>query len=156
WKDAGFPEFFRAFTPIRELALLPLGSRPVVRPEAASEGIEGLRAIPWVFSWTQNRCLLPAWFGCGSAFASYGLAGGRLRRLRRLAGEWPFFRSLIETPELTLAKSSLEIAQSYLRLVPEELEPNRYWTTIVSEHEQAVAAVLAIVEAERLLDRHPV
>ncbi len=156
WRDAGFPEFFRAFTPIRELALLPLGSRPVVRPEAASEGIEGLRAIPWVFAWTQNRCLLPAWFGCGSAFASYGLGGARLRRLRQLYREWPFFRALVENLEMTLAKSSLEIAEGYLRLVPSELHPARYWATIASEHERAVGSVLAIVEADRLLDRHPV
>ena len=156
WHDAGFPDFFRAFTPIRELALLPLGSRPVVRPEAATEGIEGLRAIPWVFSWTQNRCLLPAWFGCGSAFSGYGLAGARLRTLRGLYRAWPFFRALVENLEMTLAKSSLEIAEGYLRLVPEELDPARYWSTIVREHEQSVAAVLAIVEADRLLDRHPV
>jgi phosphoenolpyruvate carboxylase len=156
WHDEGFAEFFRAFTPIRELALLPLGSRLVVRPEAASEGIEGLRAIPWVFSWTQNRCLLPAWFGCGTAFSSYGLGGDRLRRLRRLYRDWPFFRALVENLEMTLAKSSLEIAEGYLRLVPEELAPDRYWSLIADEHEHAVAAVLAIVEARRLLDRHPV
>jgi phosphoenolpyruvate carboxylase len=156
WQDEGFAEFFRAFTPIRELALLPLGSRPLVRPEAASEGLEGLRAIPWVFSWTQNRCLLPAWFGCGAAFSAYGIAGDRLRRLRRLYREWPFFRALVENLEMTLAKSSLEIAEGYLRLVPAELEPARYWSLIAAEHEQAVASVLAIVEARRLLDRHPV
>jgi phosphoenolpyruvate carboxylase len=156
WQDDGFADFFRAFTPIRELALLPLGSRPVVRPEAASEGLEGLRAIPWVFSWTQNRCLLPAWYGCGSAFAAYGLGGARLQRLRRLYREWPFFRALVENLEMTLAKSSLEIAESYLRLVPQELEPGRYWELIAREHERAVAGVLAIVEADRLLDRHPV
>ena len=156
WQDAGFPAFFHAFTPIRELALLPLGSRPVVRPEAATEGIEGLRAIPWVFSWTQNRCLLPAWFGCGTAFSGYGLVGARLRRLRKLYREWPFFRALVENLEMTLAKSSLEIAEGYLRLVPAELDPDRYWAQIADEHEKAVAAVLSIVEAERLLDRHPV
>ena len=156
WQDAGFADFFRAFTPIRELALLPLGSRPVVRPEAASEGLEGLRAIPWVFAWTQNRCLLPAWFGCGTAFSAYGLTGARLRRLRRLYREWPFFRALVENLEMTLAKSSLEIAEGYLRLVPADLEPSRYWQLIAAEHEKAVAAVLAIVEARRVLERHPV
>ncbi len=156
WQDAGFPDFFRAFTPIRELALLPLGSRPVVRPEAASEGLEGLRAIPWVFSWTQNRCLLPAWFGCGTAFSAYGLTGARLQRLRRLYRQWPFFRALVENLEMTLAKSSLEIAEGYLRLVPEELQPARYWALIADEHEKAVGAVLTIVEAHRPLDRHPV
>ena len=156
WEDPGFAEFFRAFTPIRELALLPLGSRPLVRPEAAGGGIEALRAIPWVFSWTQNRCLLPAWYGCGTAFASYGVAGERLRRLRELYRDWPFFRSLVENLEMTLAKSSLEIAEGYLRLVPEELRPRTYWDLIAREHERTVEAVLAVVEARRLLDRHPV
>jgi len=156
WQDSGFPEFFRAFTPIRELALLPLGSRPVVRPEAAGGGIEALRAIPWVFSWTQNRCLLPAWFGCGTAFAAYGLTGDRLRRLRRLYREWPFFRALVENLEMTLAKSSLDIAQGYLSLVPADFDPGCYWERIAREHELTTDAVLAVVEARRLLDRHPV
>ena len=68
WEDDGFVTFFRAFTPIDELALLEIGSRPARRP-AAGDYLGSLRAIPWVFAWTQNRCLLPAWYGCGSAFA---------------------------------------------------------------------------------------
>jgi phosphoenolpyruvate carboxylase len=157
WEDAAFAPFFFAFTPARELALLPLGSRPLLRPEAAASGeLAALRAIPWVFAWTQTRTLLPAWYGCGSAFARHGLAGERLATLRRLYREWPFFRALLENLEMTLAKSSLEIASAYLRLVPAELEPGRLWSAIAAEHERTVAAVLAIVEADRLLDRHPV
>lgn len=157
WEDEGFVPFFRAFTPVRELALLPLGSRPVVRPETAdAEGLAGLRAIPWVFAWTQNRCLLPAWYGCGSAFEAHGLSGAPLRRLRRLYRDWPFFRALVENLEMTLAKSSLEIAVGYLELVPEELQPARYWRLIADEHARATEAVLLVVEARRLLDRHPV
>jgi len=156
WHDPGFADFFRAFTPIRELALLPLGSRPLIRPEAASAGLEALRAIPWVFAWTQTRCLLPAWYGCGTAFAGDGLAGERLERLRELYRSWPFFRALVENLEMTLAKSSMEIAAEYLALVPPQLEPERYWSSITREHERTVESVLAIVEARRLLDRHPV
>jgi phosphoenolpyruvate carboxylase len=155
-EDDGFAAFFEAFTPTRELALLPLGSRQALRPEAASAGIPGLRAIPWVFSWTQNRCLLPAWYGCGTAFVSYGLDGAKLQRLRRLYAGWPFFRALVENREMALAKSSLEVAEAYLRLVPRELEPGRYWALIAEEHARTVEAVLAIVEARRLLDRHPI
>ena len=77
-----------------------------------------MRAIPWVFAWTQNRCLLPAWYGCGAAFHAYGLEGERLAWLRRLYGEWPFFRALVENLEMTLAKSSFEIAEAYVSLVP--------------------------------------
>ena len=69
WEDAAFVPFFRAFTPVDELALLEIGSRPARRPED-EDYLASLRAIPWVFAWTQNRVLLPAWFGCGTAFAT--------------------------------------------------------------------------------------
>ena len=155
WEDEEFVPFFLDFTPVRELALLEIGSRPAVRPEAVSTGqLQALRAIPWVFSWTQNRCLLPAWYGCGSGFAAFGLEGERLDWLRRLYAEWPFFQALVENMEMTLAKSSLEIAESYLTLV-EAPGRDRIWAELVAEHERTVAAVLAIVEAEELLDRQP-
>lgn len=157
WEDDGFPRFFRTFTPVDELALLEIGSRPASRPEAAATGeLEALRAIPWVFAWTQNRCLLPAWYGCGTAFAGYGLEGERLEWLRRLYREWGFFRALIENLEMTLAKSSFEIAQEYLSLVPQAAEPDRFWQLLSEEHRRTEDAVLAIVEADALLDRHPV
>jgi len=79
-----------------------------------------------------------------------------MAELRRLYRSWPFFRALVENLEMTLAKSSLEIAEGYLRLVPPELEPERVWRLITEEHERTVAAVLQIVEAGRLLDRHSV
>jgi len=157
WDDPVFPSFFRSFTPVDELALLEIGSRPVSRPEAAATGeLEALRAIPWVFAWTQNRCLLPAWYGCGAAFHAYGLDSDRLAWLRRLYGEWPFFRALVENLEMTLAKSSFEIAEAYVSLVPESAEPARFWAALSAEHRRTTEAVLAIVEADELLDRHPV
>ena len=157
WEDPGFPAFFRSFTPVDELALLEIGSRPASRPEAADTGeLQALRAIPWVFAWTQNRCLLPAWYGCGAAFHAYGLDGERLAWLRRLYAEWPFFRALVENLEMTLAKSSFEIAEAYVSLVPEPADPLRFWGLLSSEHERTLSAVLVIVEAEDLLDRHPV
>jgi phosphoenolpyruvate carboxylase len=144
--DPAFVEFFRAFTPVDELALLNIGSRPARRPSA--EGyLASLRAIPWVFAWTQNRCLLPAWYGCGTAFAEAEI--GDLRALYR---ERPFFRTLVHNLEMTLAKSSMEIAAEYLELVADA----RIWQGIVDEHRQTVASVLEIVEARDLLDRHPV
>jgi phosphoenolpyruvate carboxylase len=155
WEDEGFVPFFRAFTPIDELALLEIGSRPARRP-AAEDYLASLRAIPWVFAWTQNRCLLPAWYGCGSAFAEHTETIGGRRRLRRLYRDWPFFRSLVENLEMTLAKSSFEIARGYLVLVPEGAERERVFATIEAEHDRAVEAVLTIVEARELLDRQPV
>jgi phosphoenolpyruvate carboxylase len=144
--DSRLVAFFRAFTPVDELALLNIGSRPSRRPEGAAY-LGSLRAIPWVFAWTQNRCLLPAWYGCGSAFASADLA-----ELRGLYREWPFFRTLVQNLEMTLAKSSMEIAAEYLELVDEA----SLWEPIAAEHARTVAAVLDIVETASLLDRHPV
>jgi phosphoenolpyruvate carboxylase len=155
WEDPAFPAFFRSFTPVDELALFEIGSRPTRRP-GSEDLLRSLRAIPWVFAWTQNRCLLPAWYGCGTALASCTAAPSGLRRLRRLYRSFAFFRSLIENLEMTLAKSSLEIARGYLALVPPGAEPERLFASIAAEHERAVGAVLAIVEAEALLDRHPV
>jgi phosphoenolpyruvate carboxylase len=145
-EDPRLVSFFRAFTPVDELALLNIGSRPSRRPEGAAY-LDSLRAIPWVFAWTQNRCLLPAWYGCGTAFASAGV--GDLRELYR---EWPFFRTLVQNLEMTLAKSSMEIAAEYLELVD---EPS-LWEPIAAEHARTVASVLEIVEADELLERHPV
>jgi phosphoenolpyruvate carboxylase len=150
WEEPVFPRFFRSFTPVDELALLALGSRPARRP-GKGDDLRSLRAIPWVFAWTQNRCLLPAWYGCGTA-----LAAAPVRELRRLYRSFGFFRSLIENLEMTLAKSSLEIARGYLTLAPDDAEPERLFATIAAEHERAVASALEIVEAKRLLDRHPV
>jgi phosphoenolpyruvate carboxylase len=157
WADEAFPRFFRQFTPVDELALLEIGSRPVSRPEAADAGdLAALRAIPWVFAWTQNRCLLPAWYGCGTAFETFGLDGEPLATLKRMYRRWPFFRSFVGNLEMALAKSSLEIARGYLSLVPASSDRDRIWSTIADEHGRTVAAALRIVGTERLLDRHPV
>ncbi|HVA30277.1 MAG TPA: phosphoenolpyruvate carboxylase [Gaiellaceae bacterium] len=144
--DPGFVDFFRAFTPVDELALLNIGSRPARRPESA-EYLGSLRAIPWVFAWTQNRCLLPAWYGCGTAFEA-----ADLDELRRLYADWGFFRTLVQNLEMTLAKASMEIAREYLALVDDDL----LWAPIADEHTLTVSGVLEIVEAHELLDRHPV
>lgn len=146
WEDADFEPFFRAFTPVDELTLLQIGSRPAARPGGAGD-LRSLRAIPWVFAWTQNRCLLPAWYGAGTAFAAADVS-----ELRRLYREWPFFRTLVENLEMTLAKSSMEIAAEYLVLVPDD----RLWTQTAAEHARTKEAVLEVVEGRELLDRHPV
>ncbi len=100
-----------------------------------------------MFAWTQNRCVLPAWYGCGSAFADADV--GELRALYR---DRPFFRTLVQNLEMTLAKSSMEIAAEYLELVEEQ----SLWPAIVEEHRRTVAGVLEVVEERELLARHPV
>ena len=144
--DERFVPFFRAFTPVDELSLLHIGSRPARRPEGAGY-LSSLRAIPWVFAWTQNRCLLPSWYGCGSAFADADVDA-----LRGLYRDWAFFRTLVQNLEMTLAKSSIEIANEYLQLVDDA----SLWEPIAAEHARVVASVLEIVEARELLERHPV
>jgi len=146
WEDERFVAFFRSFTPVDELALLEIASRPARRPDD-SDYLASLRAIPWVFSWTQNRVLLPAWFGCGAAFAEVGDDN-----LRDLYERLPFFRTMIDNLEMTLAKSSLSIARGYLSLVGE----TELFATIEAEHARTVAGVLAATGVSRLLERQPV
>jgi len=152
WDDPELPRFLRAFTPLDELALLEIGSRPAARPEAAGAGdLEALRAIPWVFAWTQTRCIVPAWLGAGT-----GLAVVPAAELRTLFREWPFFRALVENLEMSLAKSSMGIAERYLELVGDEELAARIFGVLRDEHDRARDVVLEIVEARELLDRHPV
>jgi phosphoenolpyruvate carboxylase len=153
-EDEGFVPFFRAFTPVDELGVLALGSRPARRPSSHAY-LAGLRAIPWVFAWTQTRTLLPAWYGVGTALGAVAASDDGVQELRRLYAEWPFFRAMIDNLEMTLAKSSLEIARGYLELVPKGDDRDRIWTLIADEHARTVAAVLATVDEQGLLDRHP-
>ena len=152
WEDPELPRFLRAFAPLDELGLLEIGSRPVSRPEAAGEDdLRALRAIPWVFAWTQTRCIVPAWLGAGA-----GLEAAPVEELRALYAGWPFFRALVENLEMSLAKSSMEIAERYLRLVGDEALAARIFGALRDEHDRARDSVLAIVETRELLDRQPV
>ena len=146
WENTAFVEFFRSFTPVDELALLEIASRPARRPNDA-DYLSSLRAIPWVFSWTQNRVLLPAWFGCGTAFELVGND-----TLRELYERLPFFRAVVDNLEMTLAKSSLSIARGYLSLVQEPA----LFAEIEAEHERTVRGVLAATGVNSLLERQPV
>jgi phosphoenolpyruvate carboxylase len=152
WDDAELPRFFRRFTPLDELTMLEIGSRPASRPEASGAGeLEALRAIPWVFAWTQTRCIVPAWLGAGT-----GLAAVPVSELRALFRDWPFFRALVENLEMSLAKSSMGIAERYLELVGDDALAARIFGVLRGEHDRTRDAVLEIVEAHELLDRHPV
>ena len=122
--DERFVSFFRAITPTNEIATLNVGSRPASR--STSGAIEDLRAIPWVFGWTQCRLMLPAWFGVGSAVerfigADSGEADERLERLGEMYRTWPFFRSAIDNMGMVLAKSDLDIARRYADVLVEDV-----------------------------------
>jgi phosphoenolpyruvate carboxylase len=158
WRDLveadGFAEFFARVTPIRELGLLQLGSRPARRGGGvqASFDLAGLRAIPWVFAWSQNRCNLPGWYGLGTGLATVAAEPGGTRTLRAMHAEWPFFRSLVENAEMSLAKADPLVAEPYLQLGG---RPDLV-TAIRDEFRRTRALVLEVTGAGRLLGHRPV
>lgn len=149
--DEEFVPYFRLATPEQELAKLPLGSRPARR--AGSGGIESLRAIPWIFAWSQNRLMLPAWLGAASAMQRL-LDQGRADDLADMAAHWPFFETRLSMLEMVFAKADAGLSAFYdERLVPEELHP------IGQRLRQQLAAdaktILQLTGAEQLIDDHP-
>jgi len=154
YENGDFPVFFRQATPIGELPLLNIGSRPAKRAKAT--GVEGLRAIPWVFSWTQNRLLLPSWYGAGTALDDELSRQGGKDLLRDMYASWPFFRTLVDFMQMTLAKSDLRIARAYASLVDDAGARARIWTRVSEEHARCVGALLAVTGQDDLLDANPV
>jgi phosphoenolpyruvate carboxylase len=147
YDDPDFARFFFQITPIEALSELNIGSRP---PSRGGDGsIESLRAIPWVFAWTQNRILLPSWYGAGTA-----LAEGDLDLYRAMHADWPFFATLISTLEMALFKTDLGVAERYLQLVDPELREH-FWPQIVAEYDRVRRRVLEITGHDRLLAGAP-
>ena len=147
-----FVEYFRAATPEVELAVLPFGSRPARR--VTGGGVDSLRAIPWVFAWTQTRLLLPSWLGSGDAL-SEALARGELEMLRQMYREWPFFRSTLDLIETVLAETDALIAAEYdRRLVPPDLQP--LGVDLHRRLDATIGAVLETTGSRDLLEDNPV
>ncbi len=155
YETPGFTEYFFTTTPIREIAELNIGSRPSSRK--ASDRIEDLRAIPWVFSWGLNRTLLPGWFGYGSAVKQFiareGDAG--LARLRTMYKSWPFFRGLISNMDMVLSKTDMGIASSYSELVEDVALRERIFGAIENEWETTVTMLFAVTGNTTLLQDNP-
>ncbi len=154
YETPGFTTYFRQSTVVSEIALLNIGSRPASRK--ASERIEDLRAIPWVFSWAQCRLMLPGWYGFGSAVDGYLAANSDgLATLRRMLKSWPFFKSLLSNMDMVLAKSDLAIASRYAELVGDVELRERIFSQIRHEWELTKKHLLAILEQDDFLADNP-
>lgn len=150
YETPGFTTYFRQSTVVSEIASLNIGSRPASRK--ASDRIEDLRAIPWVFSWAQCRLMLPGWYGFGSAVDGYlSQNPDGLATLRRMVKAWPFFSSLLSNMDMVLAKSDLAIASRYAELVTDAALRERIFGRIRAEWELTRKLLLAILEKSNLL-----
>ncbi len=143
-----FLDFFQEATPIQGVERMAIGSRPSRRPGDGPRGLSSLRAIPWVFSWTQNRVILPAWYGLGWAFERFG----QPEKLSQLYREWPFFRAVIDNAELALAKADMDIAASYARLAT---SGQAILELLQAEYARSCRAVLALNGQSQLLEGQP-
>jgi phosphoenolpyruvate carboxylase len=159
YEDPDFLDFFHSVTPIQEISLLQISSRPA-RRKSAQKDLSTLRAIPWVFSWTQSRFLLPAWYGVGTALETF-LAHEpeqNLKLMRYFYFKWPFFRMVISKVEMTLSKVDLQMAHHYVEELSQSSDLQRFnlvFERISQEYYRTCELVLKITGHKRLLDGEP-
>ena len=151
YETDGFLEYWQAATPINELSRLRISSRPAKR--SSKGGFAAMRAIPWVFSWMQNRAIIPSWFGVGSAFEAFcEVHENGLVLLQSMYRDWGFFNALVENTQLDVAKADMGIAELYASLVPDEAIREAIFGRIRAEHERTERMICAITGQQELLD----
>jgi phosphoenolpyruvate carboxylase len=154
YETEGFETYFRQSTPLAEISTLNIGSRPASRTKSTK--IEDLRAIPWVFSWSQCRLMLPGWYGFGSAVNAWLKENpGGMDVLQRMVKAWPFFRSLLSNMDMVLSKSDLAIASRYAQLVEDEELRTSIFARLKQEWDLTVGHLLAILGRDHLLADNP-
>jgi phosphoenolpyruvate carboxylase len=153
YEDPGLVAYFLQSSPIQEIGSLNIGSRPVSR--AGSLRVDDLRAIPWVFAWMQNRHLLPAWYGVGTALGLVGDQSNGLEVLRAMYRDWGFFRSLIDNLQMVLVKADMRIARHYATLVSDPALAERVYGRIALEFTLTTDMVLKTTGQESMLERQP-
>ncbi len=155
FETPGFNDYFQAATVIDEISTLNIGSRPASRKQGGR--IEDLRAIPWVFSWSQCRIMLPGWYGFGSAVSSWldENPDDGLQRLRSMYANWPFFRTLLSNMDMVLSKTNMAIARRYSELVDDEKLRKQIFARIRDERRTSIRALLEITESDELLASNP-
>ena len=150
FENPNFYNYFFEATPIKEISSLNIGSRPASRKKITDIG--GLRAIPWVFSWSQSRIMLPGWYGVGTAFSNFiNKDKGNIEKLRKMYKEWPFFTSLLSNVDMVMSKSDMDIAKEYANLCKEE-ETKQVYEEILREWNLTKQVVLEISEHKEFLE----
>ena len=150
FEDPNFYNYFFEATPIKEVSSLNIGSRPASRKKITDIG--GLRAIPWVFSWSQSRIMLPGWYGVGTAFSNFiNKESGNIDKLRTMYKDWPFFTSLLSNVDMVMSKSDMEIAKEYANLCKDD-ETKEVYNEILREWKLTKQVVLDISEHKEFLE----
>ena len=150
FENPNFYNYFFEATPIKEISSLNIGSRPASRKKITDIG--GLRAIPWVFSWSQSRIMLPGWYGVGTAFSNFiNKDKENIEKLRRMYNHWPFFTSLLSNVDMVMSKSDMDIAKEYANLCKDE-ETKKVYEEILREWELTKQVVLEISEHKEFLE----
>jgi phosphoenolpyruvate carboxylase len=155
YETDGFERYFRESTVIGEIASLNIGSRPASRTQSAR--IEDLRAIPWVFSWSQCRLMLPGWYGFGAAVRAWKIAdpADGMATLQAMYRDWPFFRTMLSNMDMVLAKTDIGIASRYAELVSDQRIREKISSRLREEWKDSVQALLAITQQQTLLETNP-
>lgn len=155
FETPGFLDFWRFATPLDEIKRLRIGSRPAAR--SASDGVDKIRAIPWVFSWMQSRFNLPGWFGLGTGLRALSIQGdsAALTELREMYNGWPFFTALLDNAASSLLKADLSIARLYAQLAPDNETNRQIFSEISTEYELTHLMLLEVTGHQELVDSDP-